>query len=37
MKNNPSLKGLIIAAVVFIGAFAVYNFFLAKKKLLPCR
>lgn len=31
MKNNPSLKGLIIAAVVFIGAFAVYNFFLAKK------
>lgn len=31
MKNNPSLKGLIIAALVFIGAFAVYNFFLAKK------
>ncbi|WP_175622016.1 hypothetical protein [Chryseobacterium schmidteae] len=31
MKNNPSLKGLIIAAIVFIGAFAIYNFFLAKK------
>ncbi|MFL9833105.1 hypothetical protein [Chryseobacterium terrae] len=31
MKNNPSLKGLIIAVVVFIGAFAIYNFFLAKK------
>ena len=31
MKNNPSLKGLLIASVVFILAFGVYFFFLAKK------
>ncbi|KFF00805.1 hypothetical protein IX39_09335 [Chryseobacterium formosense] len=31
MKNNPSLKGLLVAAVVFVGAFGIYNFFLAKK------
>lgn len=31
MKNNPSLKGLLIALVVFILAFGVYFFFLAKK------
>ncbi|MGI9652284.1 hypothetical protein [Chryseobacterium sp. RLHN22] len=31
MKNNPSLKGLLVAVVVFVGAFAVYNFLLAKK------
>lgn len=31
MKNNSSLKGLLIAAVVFIVAFGVYFFFLAKK------
>ncbi|MDR2238322.1 MAG: hypothetical protein LBE92_19530 [Chryseobacterium sp.] len=31
MKNNPSLKGLLIAAVAFIVAFGIYFFFLAKK------
>ncbi|WP_326982942.1 hypothetical protein VUJ46_22805 [Chryseobacterium sp. MYb264] len=31
MKNNPSLKGLIIAVVVFFVAFGIYFFFLAKK------
>lgn len=31
MKNNPSLKGLLIALAVFIFAFGVYFFFLAKK------
>ncbi|WP_407402996.1 hypothetical protein [Chryseobacterium sp.] len=31
MKNNPSLRGLLVAAGVFIFAFAIYNFFLAKK------
>ena len=31
MKNNPSLKGLLIASVVFIFAFGIYFFFLAKK------
>ncbi|MBD8081226.1 hypothetical protein [Chryseobacterium caseinilyticum] len=31
MKNNPSLKGLLIALVAFAGAFGIYFFFLAKK------
>ncbi|AZA80077.1 hypothetical protein EG347_22570 [Chryseobacterium sp. G0186] len=31
MKNNSSLKGLLIAAVAFIGAFGIYFLFLAKK------
>lgn len=31
MKNNPSLKGLLIAVVVFIVAFGIYFLFLAKK------
>jgi hypothetical protein len=31
MKNNPSLKGLVIAVVAFIVAFGVYFLFLAKK------
>jgi len=31
MKNNPSLKGLLVAVAVFIIAFGVYFFFLAKK------
>lgn len=31
MKNNPSLKGLLIALVAFVGAFGIYFFFLAKK------
>ena len=31
MKNNPSLKGLLIASAVFIIAFGIYFFFLAKK------
>lgn len=31
MKNNPSLKGLLVATAVFIIAFGVYFFFLAKK------
>ncbi|MDF2931717.1 MAG: hypothetical protein K0R36_1048 [Chryseobacterium sp.] len=31
MKNNSSLKGLLIAVVVFILAFGVYFFLLAKK------
>jgi len=31
MKNNPSLKGLLIAVVAFIVAFGIYFLFLAKK------
>ncbi|PIE50154.1 MAG: hypothetical protein CSA38_04480 [Flavobacteriales bacterium] len=31
MKNNASLKGLIISALAFVGAFAIYFFFLAKE------
>ncbi|MGE8432675.1 MULTISPECIES: hypothetical protein [Chryseobacterium] len=31
MKNNPSLKGLLIAGVAFIVAFGIYFLFLAKK------
>ncbi len=31
MKNNSSLKGLLIAAVAFIVAFGIYFLFLAKK------
>ncbi|WP_294202398.1 MULTISPECIES: hypothetical protein [Chryseobacterium] len=31
MKNNPSLKGLLIAVVAFIAAFGIYFLFLAKK------
>ena len=31
MKNNPSVRGLLIALVAFVGAFGVYFFFLAKK------
>jgi len=31
MKNNPSLKGLLIALAVFVIAFGVYFYFLAKK------
>ncbi|WP_299183374.1 hypothetical protein [uncultured Chryseobacterium sp.] len=31
MKNNPSLKGLLIAIVVFVLAFGIYFLFLAKK------
>ncbi|MCU7613341.1 hypothetical protein N0B16_02730 [Chryseobacterium sp. GMJ5] len=31
MKNNPSLKGLLIAVAFFVIAFGVYFFFLAKK------
>jgi len=31
MKNNASFKGLLVAVAVFIGAFAVYYLFLAKR------
>ena len=31
MKNNPSLKGLLIAGLVFVLAFGVYFFLLDKK------
>lgn len=31
MKNNPSVRGLLIALVAFVGAFGFYFFFLAKK------
>lgn len=31
MKNNPSLKGLLVAISIFVIAFAIYFLFLAKK------